>query len=122
MFKRVLIANRCEIACRVARTCRALGVEYVVVYTDADAKSPHIEGAVAAVNIGAGPALQSYLDGERIIAAALESGCDAIHPGYGFLSENSTFAAAVDAAGLIFVGPRPETISILGDKARAKAL
>jgi len=122
MFKRVLIANRGEIACRVARTCRALGVEYVAVFTDADAKSPHLEGATAVVNIGAGPAMQSYLDGERIIAAALTSGCDAVHPGYGFLSENSTFAAAVAAAGVTFVGPRPETISALGDKARAKAL
>lgn len=122
MFKRVLIANRGEIACRVARTCRALGVEYVAVFTDADAMSPHLEGAAATVNIGTGPAVQSYLDGERIIAGALASGCDAVHPGYGFLSENSTFAAAVAAAGLTFVGPRPETISVLGDKARAKAL
>lgn len=122
MFKRVLIANRGEIACRVARTCRALGVEYAVVYTDADVSSPHLEGAAAAVRIGAGPAAQSYLDGERIIAAALESNCDAVHPGYGFLSENSGFASAVAAAGLTFVGPRPETIAALGDKARAKAL
>lgn len=122
MFKRVLIANRGEIACRVARTCRALGVEYVAVFTDADATSPHLQGATGTVNIGTGPAAQSYLDGERIIAAALASGCDAVHPGYGFLSENSSFAAAVAAAGLTFVGPRPETISALGDKARAKAL
>lgn len=122
MFKRILIANRGEIACRVARTCRALGVEYVAVFTDADAMSPHLAGAAAAVNIGAGPAAQSYLDGERIIAAALASGCDAVHPGYGFLSENSRFAKAVAAARLIFIGPQPETILAMGDKARAKAV
>ncbi len=122
MFKRVLIANRGEIARRVARTCRTLGVDYVAVFTDADATSPHLEGAIATVNIGAGPAAQSYLAGERIIAAALNTQCDAVHPGYGFLSENSAFAEAVAAAGLSFVGPRPETIAALGDKARAKAL
>lgn len=122
MFKRVLIANRGEIACRVARTCRALGVEYVVVYTEADASSPHLQGAVDAVCIGQGPAALSYLDGARIVATAIASACDAVHPGYGFLSENSEFAAAVTAAGLVFVGPRPETIAALGDKARAKAL
>lgn len=122
MFKRVLIANRSEIACRVARTCRALGVEYVAVYTDADATSPHLNGAAANIRIGSGPAAQSYLDGARVIAAALDSGCDAVHPGYGFLSENSDFAAAVAAAGMTFVGPRPDTIAALGDKARAKAL
>lgn len=122
MFQRVLIANRGEIACRIARTCRALGIGYVAVHTDADAAAPHLEGAVARVRIGSGPAAQSYLDGERIVAAALETGCDAVHPGYGFLSENSQFAAAVAAAGLTFIGPRPETIAALGDKARAKSL
>lgn len=122
MFKRVLIANRGEIACRVGRTCRALGIEYVVVYTEADASSPHLHGAAHAICIGQGPAALSYLDGARIIATAIEFGCDAVHPGYGFLSENSEFAEAVAAAGLTFVGPRPETIAALGDKARAKAL
>lgn len=122
MFKRVLVANRGEIACRVARTCRLLGVDYVAVYTDADAASPHLSGAMAAVRIGSGPATQSYLDGQRIIQAALETGCDAIHPGYGFLSENSAFANAVIGKGLNFIGPGPETIAVLGDKARAKAL
>ncbi|AEB84253.1 acetyl/propionyl/methylcrotonyl-CoA carboxylase subunit alpha [Alicycliphilus denitrificans] len=122
MFKRVLIANRGEIACRIARTCRAMGIEYVGLYTDVDAAAPHLEGTAARVRIGTGPAAQSYLDIERIVAAARETGCDAVHPGYGFLSENSRFAAAVAAAGLTFVGPKPETIATLGDKARAKAL
>jgi propionyl-CoA carboxylase alpha chain/3-methylcrotonyl-CoA carboxylase alpha subunit len=122
MFQRVLIANRGEIACRIARTCRRMGIEYVAVHTDVDAGAPHLDGAVARVRIGTGPAAQSYLLGERIIAAAVETGCDAVHPGYGFLSENSGFAAAVAAAGLTFVGPKPQTIASLGDKARAKAL
>ena len=122
MFQRVLIANRGEIACRIARTCQRMGIEYVAVHTDVDVGSPHLENAVTRVRIGAGPAAQSYLLGERIIAAALETGCDAIHPGYGFLSENSDFAFAVAAAGLTFIGPKPETIAALGDKARAKAL
>lgn len=98
MFKRVLIANRGEIASRVARTCRAMGIEYVAVYTDVDAAAPHLDGAAARVRIGAGPAAQSYLDIERMVAAARETDCDAVHPGYGFLSENSRFAAAVAAA------------------------
>lgn len=122
MFQRVLIANRGEIACRIARTCQRLGIEYVAVYTDADVGSPHLENAVKSVCIGTGPAAQSYLLGDRIITAALETGCDAIHPGYGFLSENSHFASAAAAAGLTFIGPKPETITALGDKARAKAL
>jgi propionyl-CoA carboxylase alpha chain/3-methylcrotonyl-CoA carboxylase alpha subunit len=122
MMKRILIANRGEIACRIARTCRRLGLEYVAVYTRADALSPHLEGAVESICIGEGPAAQSYLDGARVIAAAIQTRCDAVHPGYGFLSENSEFAKAVIAAGLVFVGPRPETIAALGDKARAKAL
>ena len=122
MFQRILIANRGEIACRIARTCRAMNVEFVAVHTDVDAGAPHVHGAAALVRIGSGPAASSYLDGERIIAAALETGCDAVHPGYGFLSENSGFAAAVARAGLAFIGPKPETIAALGDKARAKSL
>lgn len=122
MLRRVLIANRGEIACRIARTCRRLGIGYVAVYTDADASSPHLSGAVAAVRIGAGPAASSYLDARRLVEVALETSCDAVHPGYGFLSENHAFAAAVIEAGLRFVGPEPETIAALGDKARAKAL
>jgi len=122
MFKRILIANRGEIACRIARTCLRLGVEYVAVYSDADVDAAHLQGAVTTVHIGASAATASYLDGARIIRAALDSDCEAIHPGYGFLSENADFARAVTAAGLVFIGPRAETINALGDKARAKQL
>jgi len=122
MFKRILIANRGEIACRIARTCRELGIEFVAIYSSADSKALHLKGAVAAVCLGGGPASESYLKGQAIIAAALQHGCQAIHPGYGFLSENAEFAQAVENAGLIFIGPRAETISALGDKSRAKAL
>jgi acetyl/propionyl-CoA carboxylase alpha subunit len=122
MFKRVLIANRGEIARRIARTCRKLGVDFVAVYSTADAGALHLQGAVAAVCLGAGPAADSYLNGAAIIEAALQHDCDAIHPGYGFLSENADFAVAVEAAGLVFIGPRADTIAALGDKSRAKQL
>ncbi|KAI3590334.1 Methylcrotonyl-CoA carboxylase biotin-containing subunit (plasmid) [Cupriavidus sp. U2] len=122
MFKRILIANRGEIACRIARTCTRLGVEFVAVHSTADIDALHLRGAVATVCLGNGPAAESYLRGSKIIAAALENGCDAIHPGYGFLSENAEFAAAVREAGLEFIGPRADTIAELGDKARAKSL
>ena len=122
MIQRLLIANRGEIAGRIARTCTRLGIEYVSVYSEADAHAPHLRGAVRTVCIGPAPAAQSYLDQHRIIAAALEQGCDAIHPGYGFLSENAEFAAAVTAAGLRFVGPSAAVIAALGDKAHAKEL
>lgn len=122
MFKRILIANRGEIARRIARTCRKLGIEYVAVYSDADAQSPHLEGAVEAVHIGASPATHSYLNIDRIVNAARSTGCDGVHPGYGFLSENAEFATAVRTAGIVFIGPNPDTITSLGDKARARAL
>lgn len=122
MFKRILIANRGEIACRIARTCRELGVEYVAVHSSADAGALHLRGAAAAVCLGAGPAVDSYLKGDAIVAAALRHGCEAVHPGYGFLSENAGFARSVQDAGLVFIGPRPETIEALGDKSRAKSL
>ncbi|MWD26028.1 carbamoyl-phosphate synthase subunit L [Aquicoccus sp. SCR17] len=122
MIRRLLIANRGEIASRIARTCRRLGVDYVAVYSDADTDAPHLEGAIAAVRIGPAAAARSYLDGARIVSAALKHGCDAVHPGYGFLSENATFARDVEAAGLIFVGPDPETIAAMGDKERAKTI
>ncbi len=122
MLKRILIANRGEIAARVARTCKRLGVDYVGVYSDADAGAPYLRDAVATVHLGASLAAESYLNPEKLIRAALDTACDAIHPGYGFLSENAAFAAAVEAAGLAFIGPRPATIEALGDKARAKAL
>lgn len=121
-MKRLLIANRGEIAQRIARTCRRMGVEFVAVYSDADAHAPLVRQAYAAVHIGPSPAIESYLCGARLIEAALATGCDAIHPGYGFLSENAEFAHDVVAAGLVFIGPKAETIAALGDKARAKRL
>jgi acetyl/propionyl-CoA carboxylase alpha subunit len=122
MLSRVLIANRGEIACRIARTCRRLGVPYVTIHSEADVGSAHLRGAIANVSIGPGPASASYLLGDRIIAAALDTGCTAIHPGYGFLAESADFARAVVEAGLIFVGPDADVIARLGDKGAAKRL
>ncbi len=122
MIESLLIANRGEIACRIIRTARRLGVRTVAVYSDADAKALHVREADEAVHIGPSPARESYLVGEKIIAAARETGAEAIHPGYGFLSENADFAQAVIDAGLIWVGPRPESIRAMGLKDAAKAL
>jgi propionyl-CoA carboxylase alpha chain/3-methylcrotonyl-CoA carboxylase alpha subunit len=122
MIGRVLIANRGEIAGRIARTCRRLGIEYVTVHSQADADASYGSGAVARVEIGAAAAAQSYLRGDRIIAAARETGCTAVHPGYGFLSESADFASAVVDAGLVFIGPDPHLIAEMGDKAAAKRL
>src|SRR3982751_2666145 len=105
MITSLLIANRGEIACRVIRTARQLGVRTVAVYSDADAKALHVRMADEAVHIGASPARESYLVGEKIIAAAKQTGADAIHPGYGFLSENADFADKIVAAGIVFIGP-----------------
>ncbi|WP_137390007.1 acetyl-CoA carboxylase biotin carboxylase subunit [Rhodoligotrophos defluvii] len=120
-FSRVLIANRGEIAVRIANTLRKLGIESVVVYHPADRLSPAVALADRAVEITGTTPVAAYLDGEQIIAAARESGAEAIHPGYGFLSENAGFARAVAAAGLTFVGPTPEAIELMGDKVRARA-
>ncbi|MDH6132772.1 acetyl-CoA/propionyl-CoA carboxylase biotin carboxyl carrier protein [Kitasatospora sp. MAA4] len=122
MLKRVLIANRGEIARRIARTCRRLDVEYVAVYSDADRTAAHLEGAVESVRIGAGPAADSYLNIAALVDAALRTGCDAVHPGYGFLSESPQFATAVAEAGLVYVGPDAAMITAMGDKATARAL
>ncbi len=122
MIESLLIANRGEIACRIIRTARAMGIRTVAVYSDADAKALHVRQADEAVHIGPSPAAESYLRGERIIDAARAMGAEAIHPGYGFLSENAEFAEAVSAAGLIWVGPRPESIRAMGLKDAAKKL
>ena len=122
MIASLLIANRGEIACRIIRTARRLGIRTVAVYSDADARALHVREADEAVHIGPSPARESYLVGERIIAAAKETGAEAIHPGYGFLSENADFAQAVIDAGLIWVGPRPESIRAMGLKDAAKKL
>ena len=122
MMKSLLIANRGEIACRVIRTARRLGIRTIAVYSDADAGALHVRMADAAVHIGASPVRESYLLGDRIIAAARASGAAAIHPGYGFLSENAAFAQAVQDAGLIWVGPNPPSITAMGLKDAAKTL
>jgi acetyl-CoA carboxylase biotin carboxylase subunit len=122
MFQTLLIANRGEIACRIVRTARAMGVRTVAVYSDADADALHVAMADEAVRIGAPPARESYLKADAILAAAKATGAHAIHPGYGFLSENAEFADACAAAGIVFVGPPPSAIRAMGLKDRAKAL
>ncbi len=121
MITSLLIANRGEIACRIIRTARDMGIRTVAVYSDADAKALHVRQADEAVHIGASPARESYLVGEKIIAAAKTTGAEAIHPGYGFLSENADFAQTVIDAGLIWVGPKPDSIRAMGLKDAAKA-
>jgi len=121
MISKLLIANRGEIACRIMRTARAMGIGTVGVYSEADARALHVREADEAVPIGPSPAAESYLVGEKIIAAAKETGAEAIHPGYGFLSENAGFAQAVIDAGLIWVGPKPSSIEAMGLKDAAKA-
>ncbi len=122
MIASLLIANRGEIACRIIRTAREMGIRTVAVYSDADAKALHVRQADEAVHIGASPARESYLVGDKIIAAAKRTGAEAIHPGYGFLAENADFAQAVIDAGLIWVGPKPDSIRAMGLKDAAKAL
>ena len=122
MIQSLLIANRGEIACRIIRTAREMGIRTVAVYSDADAKALHVRQADEAVHIGPSPARESYLVGEKIIAAALATKAEAVHPGYGFLSENAEFAQAVIDAGLIWVGPRPASITAMGLKDAAKKL
>src|ERR1700757_1188490 len=122
MFRSLLIANRGEIACRIARTARRLGIETISVYSEADAQAMHVQAADRAFPIGPAPARDSYLNIARIIDSARAAGADAIHPGYGFLSENPAFAEACAAAGIIFVGPPPSAMRAMGSKSAAKAL
>jgi acetyl-CoA carboxylase, biotin carboxylase subunit len=120
MFRKILIANRGEIAVRLIRACRDLGISPVAVYSEADRQALHVRLADEACFIGESPASQSYLIGERIIDAAHQTGAEAIHPGYGFLSERAWFARAVEQSGIIFIGPSPESIELMGDKTNAR--
>jgi 3-methylcrotonyl-CoA carboxylase alpha subunit len=122
MFKKILIANRGEIACRVAATARRMGIQSVAVYSDADAHARHVAFCDEAIAIGPAVASESYLNIDRVIAAAKQSGAEAIHPGYGFLSENEAFAAACEKAGLVFIGPPASAIRAMGSKSAAKSL
>jgi propionyl-CoA carboxylase alpha chain len=122
MFKKILIANRGEIACRVIRTARKMGIATVAVYSDADARAPHVGLADEAVRLGPPPASESYLRSDLIILAARETGAEAVHPGYGFLSERESFARELEANGIAFIGPPPEAIAAMGDKIQSKKL
>ncbi len=122
MFNKILIANRGEIACRVIRTARRIGIDTVAVYSDADAAALHVKMADEAIRIGPAPSAESYLNIDRIVDACRASGAEAVHPGYGFLSENAAFAAALAEAGVVFVGPGPYAIAAMGDKIQSKKL
>jgi 3-methylcrotonyl-CoA carboxylase alpha subunit len=122
MFQSLLIANRGEIACRIIRTARRMGLRSIAVFSDADETAQHVQMADEAIHIGPAPARESYLNIPGILAAAKRAGADAIHPGYGFLSENPAFAEACAAAGIIFVGPSADAMRAMGSKGSAKAL
>ncbi|HYZ39051.1 MAG TPA: biotin carboxylase N-terminal domain-containing protein, partial [Stellaceae bacterium] len=122
MFKKILIANRGEIACRIIRTARRMGIATVAVYSDADAEALHVSMADEAVAIGPAPSAESYLNIGRIVEACRKTESEAVHPGYGFLSENPAFARALAKAGVVFIGPAPEAIAAMGDKIQSKKL
>src|SRR6476620_2917355 len=120
MFKKILVANRGEIAVRVMRACREMGISSVAVYSDVDRAALHVRKAAQAYSIGAAAAAESYLNIARILAVATSCGADAIHPGYGFLSENAKVAQACADAGVKFIGPRPASMEMMGSKTRAR--
>ena len=122
MFTKILIANRAEIACRVIKTARRMGVATVAVYSDADRDALHAKVADEAVHIGASSAAQSYLDGGKIIEACKQTGAEAVHPGYGFLSENAAFVRDLEREGIVFIGPGAAAIEAMGDKIASKKL
>ena len=122
MFSKILIANRAEIACRVIRTAGKMGIKTVAVYSEADRESRHVSLADEAVLIGPAPSRESYLVADKIIAACKATGAQAVHPGYGFLSENAGFARRLEEEGIIFIGPKHDSISAMGDKIASKKL
>ena len=122
MFKKILIANRGEIACRVIRACREMGIATVAVYSDADRDALHVRMADEAYHVGPPPSVESYLRWEKIIDVAKQSGAEAIHPGYGFLSENAEFVRNVTAAGITFIGPPPEAMEGMGGKISSRKI
>src|SRR4051812_2368071 len=122
MFSKILIANRGEIAVRIARACADMGIKSVGVYSDADRTALHVRACDEAYHLGPAPVSESYLKGEKIIKIARKAGCDAIHPGYGFLSENAAFARSVGEAGLVWIGPPPDAIELMGSKIESKRL
>lgn len=122
MFHKILIANRGEIACRVMATARKMGIRTVAVYSEADRDALHVQMADVAVPIGPPPVAESYLVVDRIVEACRQTGAEAVHPGYGFLSENSEFASRLAQAGIAFIGPRPHAITSMGDKITSKKL
>jgi acetyl-CoA carboxylase biotin carboxylase subunit len=121
MFQKVLVANRGEIAARIIKTCKRMGIATVAIYSDADAGAPHVALADEAVRVGEAHVTKSYLDVAAVVGALEQTGADAVHPGYGLLSENAEFVAAVEAAGATFIGPSPEVMALMGDKARARS-
>ena len=122
MFKKILIANRGEIACRVIKTAKKMGIKTVAIYSDADRNAMHVKMADEAVHIGPSPANQSYIVIDKVMAAIKQTGAEAVHPGYGFLSENAKFAEALEAAGVVFIGPPKGAIEAMGDKITSKKL
>lgn len=122
MIKKILIANRGEIACRVIKTAKLMGIETVAVYSDADKNALHVSMADEGVHIGGSPASESYLDMDKILGAIKSTGADAVHPGYGFLSENKAFALKLQSENIVFIGPNVVAIEAMGDKIASKKL